>query len=259
MRPEKRIGHVGHVGAPVSNLFVGTGRSVLRLLEVHSAERPADDATDYSETWSPAPVQRGNGDPLTQMVGSCGYIRPVTTDVWRFDESDGQLLVRTGVTGRAAKMGHRLTIAMNTWRATVKWTDGEPADVELTVAVDSLQVVRGEGGVTPLSGPEKALARSHALKALGADRFPEISFQASDVEKTSDGYRLAGSLEIHGVMRERVIDLHVDDRGDSWRLSCQADVRQTEFGVKPYSMLMGSMKVVDAVSVSFTAALAKVD
>jgi polyisoprenoid-binding protein YceI len=56
-----------------------------------------------------------------------------------------------------------------------------------------------------------------------------------------------------------VIDLHVDDRGDSWGLSCQADVRQTEFGVKPYSMLMGSMKVVDAVSVSFSASRPKSD
>jgi polyisoprenoid-binding protein YceI len=193
------------------------------------------------------------------MVASWGYIRPVTADVWHFDASEGQLLVHTGVTGRAAKMGHRLTIAMDTWRATVQWTDGEPAEVELTVVVDSLQVVRGEGGVTPLSGPEKALARSNALKVLGADRFPEIRFHASDIEKTSDGYRLGGSLEIHGVTRERVIDLHVDDRGDSWRLSCQADVRQTEFGVKPYSMLMGSMKVVDAVSVSFSASRPKSD
>jgi hypothetical protein len=71
----------------------------------------------------------------------------VTADVWRFDGSEGQLLVHTGVTGRAAKMGHRLTIAMDTWRATVKWTDGKPADVALTVAVDSLG--RHESG-TPL-------------------------------------------------------------------------------------------------------------
>jgi polyisoprenoid-binding protein YceI len=177
----------------------------------------------------------------------------VTPDVWRFDGSEGQLLVRTDVTGRAAKMGHRLTIAMNSWRATVKWADGEPAEVELTVDVDSLQVLRGEGGVTPLSGPEKALARSNALKTLGTDRSPQIHFKTSDIAKTSEGYRLTGSLDIHGVTRERVIELHVDDRGDSWQLSCQADVRQTDFGVKPYSMLMGSMKVVDAVTVVFTA------
>jgi polyisoprenoid-binding protein YceI len=156
-------------------------------------------------------------------------------------------------------MGHRLTIAMNRWRATVTWADGEPVEVELTVEVDSLQVLGGEGGLTPLSGPEKALARSQAVKALGADRFPQIRFETSDIEQTSDGYRLTGSLGIHGVTRERVIDVRVGDGGDSWRLSCQADVRQTEFGVKPYSMLMGAMKVVDAVSVSFEASRSKSD
>jgi polyisoprenoid-binding protein YceI len=191
------------------------------------------------------------------MVASCGYIRPVTSDVWHFDGSDGHLLVHTGVSGGAAKMGHRLTIALSSWRATVKWVDGEPAEVEATADVDSLQVLRGQGGVTSLSGPEKALARSNALKVLGADRFPQIYFQASDIQKVSDGYRLTGSLHIHGVTRERVIELMVDDRGDSWQLSCQADVRQTEFGIKPYSMLMGSMKVVDSVTVSFSASHSK--
>jgi polyisoprenoid-binding protein YceI len=156
-------------------------------------------------------------------------------------------------------MGHRLTIAMNSWRATVRWTGGEPAEVEMTVEVDSLHVLRDEGGVTPLSGPEKALVRSNALKSLDADPFPQIRFQANDIEKSGDGYRLSGSLEIHGTACTRVIDLRVEDLGDSWRLSCEAVVRQSEFGVKPYSMLMGSMKVVDDVTVSFTAGRAKDD
>jgi polyisoprenoid-binding protein YceI len=176
---------------------------------------------------------------------------------WTFDRSDGQLLVQTGVTGRAAKIGHRLTIAMTRWEATVGWTDGEPADLELTVDVGSLEVVRGEGGLTPLTGPEKAVARSHALKVLDAKRFPQIRFQAIDIDKNGHGYRLSGTLEIHGKSRDCVIDLGVEDLGDAWRLSCEVDIRQTDFGIKPYSMLMGSMKVVDAVTVSFTAKRAK--
>ena len=187
------------------------------------------------------------------------YIRPVTATVWNLDASDGQLLVHTGVTGRAAKMGHRLTIAMNTWLATVRWSAGEPAEAELTVEVDSLQVLRGEGGVKALSGLEKTLARSNALKVLDADRFPQIRFQASDIDTVDDGYRLTGTLEIHGVAGERGIELRVEDLGGAWRLSCQAEVRQSEYGIKPYSMLMGSMKVVDTVTVSFTAERAKDD
>ncbi len=150
-------------------------------------------------------------------------------------------------------MGHRLTIAMRRWQATVKWSGGEPAAAELTVDVDSLEVLRGEGGVTPLSGPEKAMVRSNALRQLDARRFPRISFAAGTVEKSGDGYRLAGTLQIRGKKRAQVIDLRTDDLGDVWRLSSETGVRQSEFGVKPYSLLMGSLKVADDVTVSFTA------
>src|SRR5512143_1568890 len=87
------------------------------------------------------------------------YIRLMTANVWKLDASDGQLLVKTGVTGRAAKLGHRLTIVMNSWQATVQWAGAEPTGVDLTVGVDSLEVLRGEGGAKGLSGPEKKLAR----------------------------------------------------------------------------------------------------
>lgn len=181
----------------------------------------------------------------------------MAADVWKLDPSDGQLLVHTGVAGRAAKMGHRLTIAMTAWRATVRWSGDEPIEAELAADVDSLQVLKGAGGVKALSAPEKALARSNALKVLNAERFPQIRFWAGDIEKSKDGYLLTGTLEIHGVVKERAIDLRVADSGEKWRLSVEADVIQSEFDIKPYSMLLGSMKVVDCVTVSFTAERAK--
>ena len=176
---------------------------------------------------------------------------------WNLDASDGRLVVKTGVTGRAAKLGHRLTIAMNSWRATVRWAGAEPTGVDLTVEVDSLEVLRGEGGAKGLSGPEKKLARSNALGVLGAERFPEIRFTSDDVEKTDDGYRISGMLTIHGTDHECVVDLRVEDRGDDWGLSSETEVRHSDYGLKPYSMFLGSMKVVDAVTVSFTAERSK--
>lgn len=157
------------------------------------------------------------------------------------------------MTGRAARMGHRLTLAMDSWRAQVRWAAAEPTGVELSVEVDSLRVVRGEGGVKSLSGPEMTIVRSNAMKALEVDRFPHILFQANDIQVSADGYRLTGSLQIHGETRERTVDVQVQDLGDSWRVSGEADVRQTEFGVKPYSILMGSVQIADIVTVSFAA------
>lgn len=177
----------------------------------------------------------------------------MTDSVWSLDESAGELLVKTGVTGRAARMGHRLTIAMDSWRAEVTWLAGEPAGVDLTVEVDSLRVIRGEGGVKGLSGPEKTIVRSNAMKALDVDRYPQILFQANDVQKTAEGYRLVGTLQIHGKTRERIVDVHVEDLGAMWRMSGEAEVNQTDFGVKPYSILMGSVKIADTVTVSLAA------
>jgi len=172
---------------------------------------------------------------------------------WAFDAADGELTLHTGVAGRAARMGHRLTIAMTRWRASVDWVADQPDSATLVVEVDSLEVLKGEGGVKGLSGPEKVLVRSNALKSLSANKFPEIRFDADSIEKTGDGYRLSGKLRIRGTERDHVVDMRAEELADSWRLSLQSTIRQSDFGVKPYSLLMGSLQVADEVTVSFTA------
>lgn len=177
----------------------------------------------------------------------------MTKSDWSIDPAAGELRIRTGVAGRAAKMGHRLTIAMQSWDATVRWAGDKPKSAELTVAVDSLAVISGEGGIKPLAGPEKGVARSNALKSLDAKKFSQIRFVADDIAKTEHGYRLTGTTEIHGTARPQVVDLTVEDRGDTWVLSTQVSITQSDFGVKPYSLFMGSLRVADEVTVEFTA------
>ncbi len=177
----------------------------------------------------------------------------MTTSTWSLDATSGKLLVRTGVAGRAARMGHRLTIAMQSWRATVRWVADEPASAELTVPVDSLVVIRGDGGATPLTGSAKSMVRSQALKSLEEGKYPQIRFVTEDIAKTAGGYRLGGTLEIHGVSRPQLVDLAAEERDDGWALSAELPVTQTDFGVKPYSLFMGSLKVADTVTVAFSA------
>jgi len=90
-------------------------------------------------------------------------------------------------------------------------------------------------------------------------RFPEIRFSTQAIEKTADGYHLTGILQIRNKSREHAIDLRTEDLGDSWRMSAQSTLRQSDYGVKAYSLLMGSLRVADDVTVSFTAVRAKED
>lgn len=180
----------------------------------------------------------------------------MTATQWQLDASDGQLLVHTDVAGRASKMGHRLTIAMERWQASVSWSGESPTGVDLVVEVDSLRVLQGAGGVTPLTPPEKTLIRSNALKCLSADKHPQIRFACDDVEPAGDGYRLSGTLEINGRRKPHVVAVRVAREDGSWQVSGDTKVRHSDFGVRRYSMLMGAMQVADEVTVSLSVSIA---
>ena len=183
--------------------------------------------------------------------------RRSTTKAWNLDAGSGELLIRTGVAGRAARMGHRLTIVMAHWEVAVNWDGAKPASAELIAETTSFTVLRGDGGIKGLSEPEKALVKSNAMKALDAGRHPQIRFDSEDITKTATGYRLAGKLQIKGKSRDHVVDVRTEDLGDSWRMCAESVVRQSDYGVKPYSLLVGSLQVADDVSISFTADHAK--
>lgn len=165
---------------------------------------------------------------------------------WTLGPDSGELLLHTGVTGSASRMGHRLTIAMRSWHASVEWSGETPSAVEVTVDLDSLDVLRGEGGMTPLTGAEKSLIRSNALKTLQAKKFPQARFRSTSIERSDFAVRLAGVLELAGRSGEQAVEVEVSDD----TLCGTASVRHSEFGVKQYSMLMGAMKVADEVAVS---------
>jgi len=169
------------------------------------------------------------------------------------DQSDGTLTLRTGVTGAAAPMGHRLTIVFDAWRIDVTADDGRPVSGSLVVDIDSLRVVGGEGGVTPLSGPEQGIVRSNALKTLDARKFPTAEFRAAEFTRTGAGYRLHGPLTLHGRTREIDVDVAVAESGGALELTARAEVSHRAFGIKPYSMAMGALKVADIVTVEFAA------
>ena len=57
--------------------------------------------------------------------------------------------------------------------------------------------------------------------------------------------------------RPQTVDVRTEDLEDRWSLSSETTVGQSDFGIKPYSQLLGALKVADDVRVSFTAQCAK--
>jgi polyisoprenoid-binding protein YceI len=177
------------------------------------------------------------------------------------DQTAGTLTLLTGVTGPAARMGHRLTIAMESWRLRVEWADDQPVSADLVIDVDSLRVLSGEGGVTSLSGPEKQIVRGNALKTLDAKHFPTIEYHATNFAANGSTYRVSGDLTLHGTTGPVEVDVEVvtdvvtdaSDGAAEVHLATQTEVSHKAFGLRPFSMAMGAMKVADIVTVQFSA------
>lgn len=161
----------------------------------------------------------------------------------------GSLTLHTGVEGRAAKAGHALTLRLTDWSAAATLEGPELAGLTLRTALISLEVVSGEGGVKPLSDKDKRSIKASTLETLTADRHPEVSFTSSSVTARGDGYEAQGELVLAGVAAPLVVGLSVERSGGTARVEALVPVVQTQFGVKPYTGLMGGLRVRDRVDV----------
>lgn len=165
---------------------------------------------------------------------------------------DGSLTLSTGVEGRAAKAGHALTIAVGDWSANASFEGGQPTSMSLRAALSSLEIVSGEGGLKPLSDKDKRTVKSTALEVLSAAKHPEVSFTSTSVTARSDGYDVAGQLELAGVTRPLTVQLTVVVAGEVATVTAVVPITQTDFGIKPYTGLMGGLKVRDRVDLALS-------
>ena len=165
---------------------------------------------------------------------------------------NGTLSVRTGRTGAAAKAGHDLLIHVTAWQATLEVGEDAQTSVVLDADATSLRVREGTGGMQALGDDDKASIEKtiddDVLKRKG------IEFRSTAVQTAADGSRISvqGELTLVGKTCPIAFDLTV---GDDGKLSGSAVVKQTDWGIKPYSTLFGALKVADEVEVVIDASL----
>ena len=162
---------------------------------------------------------------------------------YKLGPGNGTLSVRTRRTGAAAKAGHNLVIGVTAWEATLEVS--RDTRIELTADATSLRVREGTGGMQPLGDDDKASIE----QTIDDDvlKRQHISFRSTRVDATDGGLAVQGELTLRGATRPLAFDVAVPGDGT---LSAVAVVKQTDWGMKPYSGLFGALKVVDEVEVS---------
>lgn len=167
-----------------------------------------------------------------------------------YDASAAECLIYTFKEGFLSRLAHDLKLSVASLSVTV---ETEPPSVRATFDTRSVQALcfRKEGAddAHPLGALERSQIESNLhTDVLASARYPSAQFVSTAVTPSADGFTVRGELTLHG--RTAELTVPVQRVGD--RLVASVNLRQTAFGIKPYSAALGSLKVRDEVMVTLS-------
>ena len=160
------------------------------------------------------------------------------------------LQVRTSREGAYAKAGHDLVMDVDRWEGILA-VDGERITLELSAEPRSLRVRWGFNGTTSLTDANRAdISNTIDAKVI---RGAAISFRSRSITPRGDAFVVTGDLTIGQSTSSMTFELRAS--ADGSRVDAVANVVQSHFGIKPYSAMLGTLKVRDAVEIVARATL----
>ena len=157
--------------------------------------------------------------------------------------SSATLQVRTAREGAYARAGHDLVIEVTRWEATLD-VAGDDITLSLTADSTSLEPRWGLNGLNSLTDQNRDdIRKSIATKIL---KGAPISFRSTRVREADGGLRVRGDLTIGPATREFTFVLRMSS---SSRIDVSAQLMQSNWDIKPFSAMLGTLKVRDTLEV----------
>jgi polyisoprenoid-binding protein YceI len=174
----------------------------------------------------------------------------VDSVVYRLAPSS-RLEVKTGKGGLFGFAGHSHVIRARAFSGSVVYYPHAAArsHLQITVPTDSLEVL-----TPPDTAEIRKVTAAMRTDVLHTDQFHEIRLVTKEVSPTAHGVHVIGALTLVGQTRDVPIDVSVEAGVDTLRAHATFAIKQTDFGIKPYSGgPAGTVKVADRVTFTIDA------
>jgi polyisoprenoid-binding protein YceI len=157
----------------------------------------------------------------------------------------GTFHILTFKEGLLSKIAHDLRISAPRFEITI---DGDKVSGRVQARELVIDGAMKKGTLNPktLSDKDKRDIKGNIDKdVLKTAKHPEIRFEGTAQGADGPRFRVEGQLELVG--RKGPLTLQVQRQGDTLRAT--AEIVQTRFGVKPYSAMLGTLKVKDRLEI----------
>lgn len=199
------------------------------------------------------------------------------SSAYRLDAARSDVRIHVFRGGRMARLGHNHVLAVPKL-AGLAWLDEGAVDVdartdaggagfELEFRLDELELDRadqraalaahGGGWASSLSAEAIAATRTNMLGALRAARHPWVRLRSTAVAGALPKLVAELEIELHGQRRMQRVPLEVRRDGTALRVRGVLAVRQSDFGLEPFSVGAGLLAVRDELVVEFELLLAR--
>lgn len=191
---------------------------------------------------------------IAAMMLICSLALAPQARSYRIVDAESRFTVFAGKAGFLSGLAHDHTVAVRAFSGSIKVPAGglSGASLELEIDARSLEVI-DEG----VSDKDRAEIQSEMeSKVLETARFPKIAFKSvsiSDLKAEGERSRflLHGDLTLKGATRRIAIPVAASIDASGVRATGEVVIKQTDFGIKPYSKGLGAVRVKDELKLSF--------
>jgi len=169
------------------------------------------------------------------------------------DTASSLVVIEVGRAGPLFALGHDHVVASHGLAGYVAPLEGV-ADlyVPLSRLMVDEQALRAKANLdTQPTQDEIALTHSHMLEMLEEEKFPHAVIRASGTLSARDSADLTLSLTLHGSTRTLHVPARVTALDNGTNVSGRLAFNLTDFGITPYSVFGGAVKVRDRVDLQF--------
>ncbi|MGL5406739.1 MAG: YceI family protein [Propionibacteriaceae bacterium] len=176
-----------------------------------------------------------------------------TNGTYEITQAQGDLLLYTTVEGPAASMGHDLILRPTQWRGTVIVGDSVPeCQVKIVVDMNTLVVCGSKGGIKRVGEGDLKIINANIRKVLAVETHPTLTFESTEIIGDWEKATLAGQLTLCG--RSETQSFEITANPDE-TISLDGAITQTRYGIKPFSTMIGAMRIGDDVTVKVAISL----
>ncbi len=180
-----------------------------------------------------------------------------TVTAYEVDGAKSRLVARVYRAGPMAEAGHNHTVAAGTVTGCALVNDAGVTWMAVTIPVDGLEVDNeadrrraGEDFKAPPTPNDIASTRKNMLgdDVLAATDHPRIRFTGT---LTAGAAAVDGTLTLRGRTAPVSLPVQVERRDGEVQAAGTGSIRQTAFGITPFSVFMGALRVADEVNLDY--------